>query len=74
MRLIDVNTGIELKKGDIVTDFRDEKSVLMDWQEPQHPGSTGRVGLVARGATYKRDDPNAYNWVFPGVIDARFVE
>lgn len=43
MKLYLMGTNTELKKGDIVTDFRGNDHVLLDMEEPRHSSSSGHV-------------------------------
>jgi hypothetical protein len=43
MRLIKETTGVEVKTGDIVHDFRGKAAYVTGWALPKHSGSTGRV-------------------------------
>jgi hypothetical protein len=43
MRLIKESTGVEVKTGDIVHDFRGKAAYITGWALPKHSGSTGRV-------------------------------
>ncbi len=36
MKLVYKETGEEVKKGDILTDFRGEKAIAHYWREPDH--------------------------------------
>ncbi len=36
MRLVYEKTGKEVKKGDILTDFRGDKAIAEYWREPTH--------------------------------------
>lgn len=36
MKLIYENTGKEVKKGDVLTDFRGDKAIADYWREPVH--------------------------------------
>jgi len=67
-KLINKNTGIEVKKGDTLTNFRGETSIFKSFQEPHKPSSTGKVytegGL---GGKY----PSVYDLV---IIEHQFSE
>jgi hypothetical protein len=69
MKLINSETGNEVKVGDAVTTFRDEDGTVTDVEEPRKPSSTGRVYVKF---TY----PNASltKEFFPSVIGAEWVE
>jgi hypothetical protein len=63
MRLFENNTGRELKEGDQVTTFRDEKVELAAIYEPETSagGRGGRIKLKGQPGLY-----------FPSVIGATF--
>lgn len=45
MKLVHKETRQEVKVGDELTDFRGDKFICTGWQEPSHPGSSGRVNV-----------------------------
>lgn len=64
-KLINKETGHEIKKGDTVFTFRGEQAIVTGFQEPRHPASTGRVYVTI----------NEINCGFyPSVIHAEIVE
>jgi hypothetical protein len=67
-KLIDNDTGKEIKKGDTVTDFRGDKWIVQGWIEPLHSGSTGRVYLkmIGPGGNWEQE-------FFPSVVNAQIV-
>lgn len=69
MRLIYKDSGKIVKEGDTVKDFRGLECTVTGWQEPSHPGSTGRVNVKQqRGTTVH------HNQYFPGVFGLEWVE
>lgn len=67
MKLINEETGKEVKIGDMVVDFRgDGPYELVDCREPHKPSSTGRV--------YCKDEKGNINEWFPGVVGCKWVE
>ena len=42
-KLINEKTGLEVKKGDTLTNFRGETSILKSFSEPHKVSSTGKV-------------------------------
>lgn len=69
MRLIDDETGRELKRGDTVTTFRGEVGTLRDMTEPHKVGSTGRVTFLPEGSAGGEDRGADY---YPSVINAHW--
>jgi hypothetical protein len=65
-KLINESTGNELKKGDIVQDFRGESHVLIGFRAPHKPASTGRVIVKSLDS----EDVREY---YPSVINAKIV-
>lgn len=65
MKLVDQNTGYELKVGDTVTTFREQRRVLSAIWVPgtSQGGRGGRVQLEG--------EPGVY---FPSVIGAKFIQ
>lgn len=43
MRLVHKVTGVEVKVGDDVVDFRGNSAKVVDWMQPHSPASTGRI-------------------------------
>jgi hypothetical protein len=62
--------GKEAVKGQSVKDFRGEDFILVNWREPLHSGSTGRVCIVP---VSEQNDSNAVREVYPGVINAGWL-
>lgn len=67
MVLVHEATNLPVVKGDSVTDFRGEVSVVDDWQPPMHAASSGRVYVRHEGNDYARG-------YFPSVFGLKFVE
>lgn len=67
--LIHEDTDLEVKRGDVVTDFRGDKSVITGMQEPRHSSSEGRV-LVADNAKVSEAESAAY---YPSVFGLKWV-
>jgi hypothetical protein len=65
MKLVHKETRQEVKVGDELIDFRGEKSTCVGWQEPQHPGSTGRVYVSREQIKSIQFYPSVFNleWV-----------
>lgn len=51
MKLVYKDTGVPVKVGDIVTDFRGDKDVVTGWASPRNSNSTGRI-YVTGGEFY----------------------
>lgn len=66
MKLINVKTGQEVQKGEILTDFRGERVKLVDFTKPQHSSSSGRIYVI--------DDYGIKKESFPIVCNLKFVE
>lgn len=45
MKLIRESTGIEVKTGEVVHDFRGKAAIVTGWELPAREGSTGRVHI-----------------------------
>lgn len=58
--------GIRAVKGQTVTDFRGNTHILTGWEEPRHPGSSGRVFL--------KDSDDRESSVYPTVIRGKFED
>lgn len=43
MRLVYEKTGKEVKKGDVLTDFRGDKAIAEYWREPTH--GIGKISI-----------------------------
>ena len=66
-KLVDEQTGQELKQGDRVISFRGEAYALSGWKAPPlYSSSTGRVYLRSR-------DSDSVSEFYPSVINAKFV-
>ncbi len=65
--LIYTQTGEPVKVGDTVVTGDNESAVVQGWQEPQHPGSSGRVIVKEKGRTM-------LGRYFPHVYDLHFAE
>lgn len=66
-RLLDAETGAELKEGDERVTFRGEKVRITSLQPPHKPDSTGKVNVQFVG----EETTGVY---YPSVIGARFEE
>lgn len=67
-KLINEQTGIEIKVGDKVVSFRGEEYILQSFREPHKPSSTGRVCVKpANGEGMSRE-------FFPSVVGAKIIE
>lgn len=64
MKLINTETGLEVKVGDEVTTFRGEKFILDSIVEPHKPSSTGKVYVT--GDDFRRG-------FYPSVIGCKIV-
>lgn len=51
-RLINEKTGIEVKVGDVLTDFRGDTAVFRSFAEPHKPSSSGKVYTDGLGGKY----------------------
>lgn len=49
MKLIHKQTGKIVREGDIVTDFRGDKGIVLGWTKPHSPASTGRITVDVKG-------------------------
>lgn len=61
-KLINEITGLEVKKGDILTDFRGDTAIFNYFEEPHKPSSTGKVYTDRMSASY------------PSVYDLKIVD
>jgi hypothetical protein len=43
VKLYNTKTGKEVRRGDIVTNFRGEHATVIDWHPPHKPASSGRI-------------------------------
>lgn len=64
MKLVYVESGIEVKVGDKVTDFRGDKAIVTGWREPQTSNSTGRIYV---------DFDKVCSEFYPSVFNCKFV-
>ena len=67
--LVSEKNGAEVKIGDTVTSFRDEKAKVLSFIPPRHAGSTGRIVVRFKGDSLKCED--AY---YPSVFDCAIKE
>lgn len=51
-----------VERGEVVTDFRGDTATVTGWDEPRHPGSTGRVYV-------KPADADWTHGYYPSVYD-----
>lgn len=56
--------GKEAVKGQVVTDFRGDKAILVDWRKPHKPSSTGRVIVELPNGDIREYYPSVYNGEF----------
>jgi hypothetical protein len=68
MRLIKETTGVEVKTGAVVHDFRGKAAIVTSWALPDHTGSTGRVHIKEIG---ERGFTGEY---YPSVYGLKWVE
>ena len=68
MKLVYENTGCEVKCGELARTFRDEVVYIEGWDDPAHPGSTGRVYIKHFG------DNGWTQGVYPSVVRAVWVQ
>lgn len=66
-KLINKETGKEVKVGDTVTTFRGEKAVLEGFREPHKSSSSGKVIVKFEGAEWG-------NEYYPSVIGCEIVD
>ena len=66
-KLINEETGLEVKEGDKVTTFRDEIGTLVSFAEPHKPSSSGKVYVQFDGLDYRRE-------FYPSVIGCKIVD
>lgn len=66
-KLVDIETGAEVKFGDLRKTFRDESVTVTGFQPPHKPESTGKVFV-----NYKDDGGPAQ--FYPSVIGCRYEE
>lgn len=67
-KLVSKKTGVEIKTGDIVTDFRGERWICRGFTPPRHPGSTGRIHVLADHAD------NINTEFYPSVFEAEIIK
>ena len=75
MKLINSNTQQEVKIGDTVISFRGEKFEVMNWSEPRHAGSSGRMYVkVLPNPDFSpiKGDYSARE-LFPSVFNCEFI-
>ena len=51
-KLINEKTGVEVKTGDTLTNFRGETAIFRSFEEPHKPSSTGKVYTDGLGGKY----------------------
>ena len=68
MKLVYEKTGCEVKCGDVAETFRGDVVYVEGWDEPAHPGSTGRVYVKEFG------DRGFNCSYYPSVIGAVWVQ
>jgi len=69
MKLVHIETGKPVKRGETVRDFRGDLATVVGWDKPKHAGSTGRV--------YVKAGPVAAEWsqgFYPSVFDLEWIE
>lgn len=66
-RLVNSSTGATVKVGDIVTSFRGEPATVLEWIDPKHSGSTGRIVV-------RMHDGNSRESYYPGVFNCEIVD
>lgn len=66
-KLINEETGIEVKTGDTLTDFRGETAIFKSFEEPHKPSSTGKVYSKREGSEYSSQN-------YPSVFGLKIVE
>lgn len=62
-KLIDKETGKEVKTGDVVTNFRGDRDILKSFTEPHKPSSTGKVYVE-----------NGLSGYYPSVFGLKIVD
>lgn len=67
-KLVSKKTGIEIKTGDIVTDFRGDRWICRGFTPPRHPGSTGRIHVLSD------HNDNINTEFYPSVFEAEIVK
>jgi hypothetical protein len=68
MKLIRESTGIEVKTGEVVHDFRGKAAIITGWAVPAHEGSTGRVHIK------EINDKGFTGEYYPSVYGLKWVE
>lgn len=66
MRLVHDETGLEVAVGDEVTDFRGDSAIVVMWDKPHSPASTGRLYVSTDGSP-----PFGY---YPSVFNCTWIE
>lgn len=66
-RLIKSNTGATVNVGDRVTSFRGDAATVLEWIDPKHRGSTGRIVV-------QMHDNNNRESYYPSVFDCEIVD
>ena len=70
MRLVHLDSGEEVTKGEQVLDFRNDPGVVTDWTPPKNPQSTGRV--YVRNVDEPAD--HSGHGYYPSVFNMKFVD
>ena len=65
MKLVHKDTLVEVKDGEIVTDFRGDTATVTGREEPRHSASTGRV--------YVRSEEGWTQGYYPSVFDLKWI-
>lgn len=68
-KLINIETGKEIKVGDVVITFRGEFAELLSFTSPHKPSSTGRVYIQS----FNNESSLARREYFPSVIGAKII-
>jgi len=65
MKLVHLATGLEVQRGEVVTDFRGDRATVTSWEAPRHSGSTGRVYVEAEAGYNQGFYPSVFNlkWI-----------
>ncbi|MDR3502928.1 MAG: hypothetical protein P4L79_10120 [Legionella sp.] len=76
MRLVYKDTGVEVKIGDKVKDFRGEPLIVTGWRKPHKPSSSGFVSVVDADeyVDLKEDGRSHGSEFYAGVIGAEWIE
>lgn len=65
MKLIHKSTGLEVREGDTVHDFRGEVGTVIGWTKPHSPASTGRITVGHHSGGEHHCYPEVYSceWI-----------